>query len=99
MKGEWIMNEKKVVKYSKILLVLFIVGVILILCAPGIGEGIGESILSKSGSMDTQRFYMIIEAYTSSFRTVGVVLSLIGGLGTLLSGYVLYKENKDKSTD
>lgn len=58
-----------------------------------IGQKMGsDAINARGGSMDTSSYERIIDTNTSNYRTVGLVLSLVGGFGTLLSGYALYKE-------
>ena len=42
--------------------------------------------------MDTSQYERIIDTNTSNFRTVGLILSLAGGFGFLLSGFALYNE-------
>ncbi|MCT4686841.1 hypothetical protein [Vallitalea sp.] len=80
-------------KSLKVMAVLFAIGIILILFSGSIGESMGEkAIQSCGGCMDTSSYERIIDTNTSNFRIVGLVLSLVGGFGTLLSGYAVYKE-------
>lgn len=76
----------------------FIIGMILIFSSPTIGQKIGyHALTSGGGMMNTSEYEMVIKSNTDSFRVGGLVLSLIGGLGSLASGYVLYNEI-DKDT-
>jgi len=47
--------------------------------------------------MDTWQFERIITSTTDSYRTGGLVISLIGGFGLLGSGYILFKENTNST--
>lgn len=40
---------------------------------------------------------MIIKSYIESYRSCGIVISLLGELGTLGSGYILYNKTNEKS--
>lgn len=73
--------------------VMLIVGLILILFSTEIGNKMGYNAIQRSGgSMDTSQYERIIDTNTSNFKTVGLILSLVGGLGFLLSGFALYNE-------
>ena len=76
-----------------IMVVMLIVGLILILTSTSIGNKIGSNAIQRNGgSMDTSQYERIIDTNTSNFRTVGLILSLVGGVGFLLSGFALYNE-------
>ena len=72
---------------------LFIGGLIMIFNSTSVGNGKGQSaIQANGGSMDTQQYLSIINSTIENYRTAGAVISLVGGLGVLLSGYGVYKE-------
>jgi uncharacterized membrane protein YjjP (DUF1212 family) len=76
-----------------VMVIIFVIGLILIFLSSSIGERIGfNAIQNNGGSIDTSTYERIINSNTSNFRTVGLVVSLVGGFGLLLSGYALYKE-------
>lgn len=53
----------------------------------------GYNYLQKyENGVDTNQFERYLNNITSNFRTVGQVLSTIGGFGILLSGYAYYKD-------
>lgn len=73
--------------------IFFILGFVLIFSSSSIGENKGDRlIVSTGGSMDISQYERIIESTTSNFRTTGLILSLVGGFGFLISGYAIYKE-------
>ena len=75
------------------MVIVLVLGFILIFSSGSIGQNKGDSaVVSNGGSMDTSQYIRIIETTTSNFRTTGLILSLIGGFGFLISGYELYKE-------
>lgn len=86
--------KMKFVKNSIISMgIAIVIGFILIFSSGSIGQKRGDwAITANGGSMDTSQYERIIEATTSNLRTVGIILSLIGGTGFLISGYTLYKE-------
>lgn len=74
--------------------IVFVIGIFLILSSVSIGKNIAIGILTKEGGMNTEEYNLIIRSYIESWRICGVVVSLLGGAGTLLSGYILYKSSK-----
>lgn len=86
--------KKKMARISLfIMIITFGIGLVLIFSSPSIGQSMGDNaIQSNGGSMDTNRYERIIDANASNFRTAGLVISIVGGIGLLLSGYALYKE-------
>ena len=80
--------------------VAFVVGLILIFSSASIGEYFGQNAIDANGGMmDTSEYERIITDNTENFRMGGVVLSLVGGLGLLLSGYALYTEIDNDSSN
>ncbi len=76
-----------------VMVVMLIVGLILILSSTAIGSRMGSNAIQRNGgSMDTGQYERIIDTNTSNFRTVGLILSLVGGFGMLLSGFAFYNE-------
>lgn len=88
------MNKVKMAKISLIVMTsTLIIGIILILSSVSIGKNIGTTTTysgpnSSISTIDTD----IVKATTTNYRVVGTLISLIGGIGTLLSGYGIYKE-------
>lgn len=80
--------KKKFVKNSLIsMAIILILGFVLTLSSGIIGQNKGDrAITSNGGIMDTSQYVRIIETTTSNFRTTGLILSLIGGFGFLISG-------------
>lgn len=79
---------KETVKYTTI---AFAIGLILILSSGAIGQYMGDSaIQSNGGSMDTSQYERIIDGNATNFRTVGMALALVGGLGVLMGIYGVY---------
>lgn len=75
------------------MVIVLILGFVLIFSSSNIGQYRGdEAVASNGGSMDTSQYERIIESTTNNFETAGLILSLLGGLGFLMSGYALYKE-------
>ena len=87
MKKVWV----KRILYMTVLM-LFI-GIIIIIFSTKIGSKIGyNAIQENGGSMDTSKYKTIVETSTFNFHNAGIALSVVGGLGSLLGGYTLYKE-------
>lgn len=76
-----------------VMIISFIIGLTLIFLSTSIGNSFGQSVIeARGGAIDTSEYERIINSNTESFRTGGAVLSLVSGLGLLLSGYVVYNE-------
>lgn len=86
--------KKKMAQTSLCVMVAaFIIGLILIFSSASVGQSMGRTAMHENGgSIDTRVYERIINSNTSNFQTAGLVLSLVGGFGVLLSGYALYKE-------
>lgn len=86
--------KKKFAKNSLIsMVIVLILGFILIFSSGSIGQKKGDNaVASNGGMMDTSQYERVIESTTNNLRTTGLILSLIGGVGFLISGYALYKE-------
>lgn len=87
--------KKEMAKKSLIIMsIILIIGFILIFSSSSIGQGFGDLALQNSVfGMDTSQYERIIDTNTSNFQTVGIILSLFGGFGILLSGFALYHES------
>ena len=87
------MKKEMAKKSLAIMIFVFIIGCILIFSSPLMGQSFGDKAIQRNGgSMDTSRYERIIDTNTSNFQTVGMILSLVGGFGLLISGFALYKE-------
>ncbi|HEY5562384.1 MAG TPA: hypothetical protein VIK72_11635 [Clostridiaceae bacterium] len=87
------MKRKVAITWLCVMVIALAVGITLIFSSVTIGQSIGDNeVLKNGGAMDTIKYERIIDSNTSNFRTVGLVISLIGGIGMLLSGYALHKE-------
>lgn len=87
------MKKKYIITSLIVMSLLFIGGLIILFSSTAIGQRVGHRELqANGGSMDTTQYYNIISSTTENFRTAGMVISLVGGLGVLLSGYGVYKE-------
>lgn len=82
--------------YLIIMSITFIIGLILILSSVSIGRSMALNILVQNGSMDTAEYQLIFKSYIESIRVCGVVISLLGGLGALISGYTLYNNTNEQ---
>ena len=89
------MKRNAVIRSFILMCVLFAIGIILIFSAPAAGQNAGSTaIRNHGGSMDTNQYLRIIESTSDSYRTGGMVISLVGGFGLLASGYILLKEER-----
>jgi hypothetical protein len=65
-----------------ILLVLFVVGLFILFRSVGWGtEAANDYLRSQGGGMDTTQFTIILQEYITTYRWIGSILSIIGGLG------------------
>ena len=72
---------------------LFIGGLYILASSVKIGQEAGQkAINSNGGSMDTQQYYGVINQTTENYRIEGIIISITGGAGLLLSGYEIYNE-------
>ncbi len=87
--------KKKIAIITLIIMVLlFIVGLRFIFSAYAFGQNKGYKAIENnySGTIDTKEYERMIDNTASSYRIGGLAISLIGGSGLLLSGYVFYRE-------
>ena len=92
LEGGYILKKRFLKLTLIIMIIMIIVGFILILFSNSIGQKIGTDSIQEGNTTITSEDPTIVEANTHNFRIVGSILSLIGGFGMLLSGFVLYKE-------
>ena len=65
-------------------LILFIIGLFVLIQSTEIGNDTAGKFLSKNGgSMDTANFLIIKEGFINTYRYLGAILLLIGGLSVL----------------
>lgn len=83
--------------YMKVLLVISltvsIAGLVIITNSVGWGsDAAGASVTEHGGGLDTATYLVILQESTSSYRTMGALLLLIGGAGCLMSIKFLEKQ-------
>lgn len=67
---------------------LFVAGMIVLFNGTNIGMFLANQTLSANGgSMGTEKYYFIMESNTLSCQLGGTVLSIIGGISTVIFGY------------
>ncbi len=82
------MYKGKVQIFTVIGIVLFIAGLTLLIGAANLGmEAASRAIQANGGSMETDKYYFIMESVTRSYQIAGAICSLVGGLGMVLSPY------------
>ncbi len=88
------MGKKKFFIATFMLLVLlFVAGIIIVLCATAIGENAGYIAITRNGgSMDTSMYQLTIQSSITSAQIAGAIISVISGLGGIMAGMLLYKE-------
>jgi hypothetical protein len=65
-------------------LILFIIGLFVLIQGTEIGNGSADRFLSNNGgSMDTASFLVIKEGFINTYRYLGAILLLVGGLSVL----------------
>jgi len=92
--GEFMSRKAIMWVFLVLMCLLFIIGLNFIFSSPYKGQSAGDRYAQDNGgSVDTWNYQLIIENTITSYRTGGLVISLIGGLGLLGSGYILYKSS------
>ena len=69
--------------YQVVFLILSFIGVIVMINSVSWGSGSANNYLISSGGMDTARFMVIFQEYINTYRIIGIILTVIGGLGFL----------------
>lgn len=66
--------------------ILFIAGIMILLSAVNFGlETAQNAIQANGGTMATEEYYWIMQTNTLSFQLLGSILSVLGGLLTILT--------------
>jgi hypothetical protein len=77
--------------------VLFMIGIILIFASVSAGMDAGSAAMQRNGGiMDSGAYERIINSTIFNFRAVGIILSVLSGIGALVSGYLAYQEIEHK---
>lgn len=75
-------------------LVLLVVGIILLINSPKLGDSYTHSLLFKyNSSVDTAKYHIVLENSIKNYRILGALLSLFGWIGFIVS-YILKKLDK-----
>lgn len=74
----------------------FFIGLILIFSSPLFGQYAGEmALLNLEGAMSELEHERIISMATLACMTGGLVISLVGGFGLILSSFIAFKNSKE----
>jgi hypothetical protein len=79
---------KKNSKSGKLLIfgAVFVIGIIILMSSINLGDNeISNIMKAHGGSMDTNAYIIYLEQSIIKYRVVGSILSLLGGLGVLLT--------------
>ena len=77
--------------------VIMVIGLVLILTSGWLGEYMGSNALQNQGGvMDTSEYERIMQNTTQNVRSVGFIVSIISGIGLVMSGYALYNQMDDQ---
>lgn len=72
---------------------MFVVGIAFILSATSRGQNKGDdAIWANGGSLETSKYNLVVESSIKNYRTLGTVLSLVGGFGLVTISNAIYKE-------
>ncbi|MTI66203.1 MAG: hypothetical protein FH753_06320 [Firmicutes bacterium] len=63
--------------------IVSIIGLIILIKSVNIGKSLANDYLLKFGSMDTERYLIMIKEYTTTFRWLGAILLIVGSFSTL----------------
>ena len=97
---EMFMKEKQDPKkvYTGVLVVLvllFVLGLVLVMTSAAIGLSTAHAeVVKNGGSLDTTLYNYIMTNTAENYRIVGVIVSLISGVGVLLAGVANYRQKK-----
>lgn len=71
---------------------LFACGLYILTSSVNIGQSKGQRVIAANGgSMDTQQYYGVINNTTENYRIGGIIISVTGGVGVLLTGCGIYE--------
>ncbi|MFI3115713.1 MAG: hypothetical protein R3Y12_06185 [Clostridia bacterium] len=67
---------------------VFVIGIIVLLSSTNIGISVAQSAInSNGGSMDTEKYYWIMQSSAVNYRIAGAILSIFGGVVTMFTMY------------
>lgn len=84
LKGEMFLNTTNI----KIIIfgVIFVIGIIILMNSVGYGSHEMSNIMkANGGSMDTNTYLIYLEQSIIKYRFVGSILSILGGIGVLIT--------------
>ena len=86
------MTKQKIAKQTlTYTAVIMVIGLVLILASGWLGDYMGSNALqNQGGMMDTSEYERIIQITTDNVRAIGFIVSIISGIGLVMSGYALY---------
>ncbi|MFT5876051.1 MAG: hypothetical protein ACI8WT_005054 [Clostridium sp.] len=66
--------------------VVFVIGIIILMSSIKLGDNELSNIMkTNGGSMDTNKYLIYLEQSIINYRIIGSILSLLGGLGVLIT--------------
>ena len=66
--------------------VVFVIGIIILMSSIKLGDNeISNIMKANGGSMDTNKYLIYLEQSIINYRIIGSILSLLGGLGVLIT--------------
>lgn len=80
-------NSKIIGLNGKLLIfgVVFIIGIIILMCSINLADIEMSNIMKAYGSMDTNKYIIYLEQSVIKYRVMGSILSIFGGLGILIN--------------
>ena len=85
---------KQVLTYTAVIMVI---GLVLISTSGWLGDYMGSNALqNQGGMMDTSEYERIIKNTTDNVRAIGFIVSMISGIGLVMSGHALYNQLDDQ---
>lgn len=67
---------------TAISLILFVAGLVVLFSSVSLGSEAANAYLrSQGGGMDAGQFMIVFQESISTYRWIGIILSLVGGLG------------------
>jgi hypothetical protein len=86
------MLVKKILKTNQLIVkllvfgVVFVIGIIFLSSSIKLGDNEMSNIMkANGGSMDTSKYLIYLEQSIMNYRIIGSILSLLGGLGVLIT--------------
>lgn len=92
------MTKRKIAKQAlTYTAVIMVIGLVLILTSGWLGDYMGSNALQNQGGvMDTSEYERIMQNTTENVRSIGFIVSIISGIGLVMSGYALYNQLDDQ---